>query len=134
MLLEIDHHSGIPIYRQIIDQVREQIMAGLLKEGEQLMPVRELSAQLAVNPMTVSKAYSAMETEGLLERRRGIGLFIARVHSKRKELNKEVAVETLLSKAVTSAMRYGLSEERTQKMLKDLFSKFRKEGRRVSNE
>lgn len=134
MLLEIDHHSGIPIYRQIIDQVREQIMAGLLKEGEQLMPVRELSAQLAVNPMTVSKAYSAMETEGLLERRRGIGLFIARVHSKRKELNKEAAVETLLSKAVISAMRYGLSEERTQKMLKDLFSKFRKEGRRVSNE
>ena len=134
MLLEIDHHSGVPIYRQIIDQVREQIMAGLLKEGEQLMPVRELSAQLAVNPMTVSKAYSAMETEGLLERRRGIGLFIASVNSKQKELNKEAAVERLLSKAVTSAMQYGLSEERTQKMLKDLFLKIRKENRRTSND
>jgi GntR family transcriptional regulator len=134
MLLEIDHHSGVPIYRQIIDQVREQIMAGLLKEGEQLMSVRELSARLAVNPMTVSKAYSAMETEGLLERRRGIGLFIASVHSEQKELNREAAIERFLSKAVTSAMQYGLSEERTHKMLKELFSKFRKDNRRESNE
>jgi GntR family transcriptional regulator len=134
MLLEIDHHSGVPIYRQIIDQVREQIMTGLLKEGEQLMPVRELSAQMAVNPMTVSKAYSAMETEGLLERRRGIGLFIARVNPKQKELDKESAVERLLSKAVTSAMQYGLSEERTQKMLKELFTKFQKKNGRVSND
>jgi len=129
MLLDIDHHSGVPIYRQIIDQVREQIMAGLLKEGDQLMPVRELSSQLAVNPMTVSKAYSAMETEGLLERQRGIGLFISGVHSSRKEQNKEASVEALLSKAVTTAMQYGLSREKTQKMLKELFLKYQSEKR-----
>jgi GntR family transcriptional regulator len=134
MLLDIDHHSGVPIYRQIIDQVREQIMAGLLKEGEQLMPVRELSEQLAVNPMTVSKAYSAMETEGLLERRRGIGLFISGVHSGRKEINKEASVEALLTKAVTTAMQYGLSQERTQEMLKNLFLKYKSDKRRVSDE
>jgi GntR family transcriptional regulator len=125
MLLDLDHHSGIPIYRQIIDQVREQIMAGLLQEGEQLMPVRELSEQLAINPMTVSKAYSAMEVEGLLERRRGIGLFIARVHSKQKAQNKEAAIEALLSKVVTTAAQYDLSEEKTHKMLDDMFAKFK---------
>ncbi len=134
MLLDLDHHSGVPIFRQIIDQVREQIMAGLLKEGEQLMPVRELSEQLAVNPMTVSKAYSAMEAEGLLERRRGIGLFIAKIHSKQKEVNKEAAVEALLSKAVTTAMQYGLSKEKTQKMLEDLFKKYQSKKRRASDE
>jgi GntR family transcriptional regulator len=133
MLLDIDHHSGMPIYRQIIDQVREQIMAGMLKEGDQLMPVRELSEQLAVNPMTVSKAYSAMETEGLLERRRGIGLFISGVHSSRKEQNKEATVETLLSKVVATAVQYGLSEEKTQKMLKELFKKYHSVKRRASD-
>jgi GntR family transcriptional regulator len=134
MLLNLDHHSGVPIYRQIIDQVREQIMAGLLKEGEQLITVRELSEQLAVNPMTVSKAYSAMEAEGLLERRRGIGLFISGVHSDKNEMNKEATVGALLCKAVTTAVQYGLSEEKTQKMLKELFKKYKSEKRRGSHE
>ena len=134
MLLEIDHHSGVPIYRQIKDQVREQIMAGRLKEGEQLVSVRELASQLKVTPVTVSKAYSAMEAEGLLERRRGIGLFIAKIHTDKKELTKEKIIEALLSKAVTTAIQFGLSPEKTGKMLKDLFLKYQKERRRDSNE
>ena len=77
MLLQIDHHSGQPIYRQVIDQIRRQVMAGQLREGEQLPSVRDLAAQLRVNPMTISKAYSLLEMEGLLDRRRGVGLFVA---------------------------------------------------------
>jgi GntR family transcriptional regulator len=123
MLLVIDHHSGVPIYRQIMDQVREQIMAGLLKEGEQVMTVRELAASLKVNPMTVSKAYSAMEMEGLLERRRGIGLFVAAIRSSKKEKAKENALEALLAKAVTMAVQFDISEKKTQRMLGNLFAK-----------
>ena len=134
MLLEIDHHSGVPIYRQIKDQVREQIMAGRLKEGDQLVSVRELAAQLKVTPVTISKAYSAMEAEGLLERRRGIGLFIAKIRSDKKEQTKESIIEVLLSKAVTTAIQFGVSQNKLEKMLKDLFSKFRKESERKSNE
>ena len=134
MLLEIDHHSGVPIYRQIKDQVREQIMAGRLKEGEQLVSVRELAVQLKVTPVTISKAYSAMEAEGLLERRRGIGLFIAEIHSDKKDQTKEEILETHLSKAVTTAIQFGLSQEKTEKMMKDLFFKFRKETKETSNE
>lgn len=134
MLLEIDHHSGVPIYRQIKDQIREQIMAGRLKEGEQLVSVRELALQLKVTPVTVSKAYSAMEAEGLLERRRGIGLFIAEIHSDKKDQTKEEILEIHLSKAVTTAIQFGLSEEKTEKMLKDVFLKFRKEREEKSNE
>ena len=134
MLLEIDHHSGVPIYRQIKDQIREQIMAGRLKEGEQLVSVRELAVQLKVTPVTVSKAYSAMEAEGLLIRRRGIGLFIAEIQSDQKNQTKEEILETHLSRAVTTAIRFGLSEEKTGKMLREIFSKFRKENREKSNE
>jgi len=134
MLLEIDHHSGIPIYRQIKDQVREQIMAGRLKEGDQLVSVRELATQLKVTPVTISKAYSAMEAEGLLERRRGIGLFIAEIHSDKKEETKESIIGALLSKAVTTAIQFGVSQNKLEKMLKDTFLKYRKERGRESNE
>lgn len=134
MLIVIDHHSGVPIYRQIMDQVKEQIMAGLLKEGQQVMTVRELAKALNVNPMTVSKAYSAMETEGVLERRRGIGLFVTPVRSQKRVKAKEAALETLLAKVVTTAVQFGISKKETQRMLGNLFAKHQSEDRRKSNE
>ena len=127
MLLDIDHHSGVPIYRQVVDQVRAQIMAGRLLEGDQLMSVREASAALRVNPMTVSKAYSALEAEGLLERRRGVGLFIARIQSRKKEQSKEAAMEAILAKAVATAVQYGVSETQTRQMIKTLYSDYQSE-------
>ena len=63
--------SGIPIYRQLVDQVRRLIAGGQLPPGAELPSVRDLAVQYAVNPMTVSKAYSLLEAEGLLERNRG---------------------------------------------------------------
>ncbi len=84
MLVEIDTHSGVPIYRQVIEQIRRQIMTGQLAEGGQLPTVRDLAKRLKVNPMTVSKAYSLLEIEGLVERRRGVGLFVAKLDRRRK--------------------------------------------------
>lgn len=127
MILDIDYHSGMPIYRQIIDQIREQIMAGLLKEGDQLMSVRELSSKLSVNPMTVSKAYSSMEAEGLLERRRGIGLFVVGIKDQQKDKIKEALIEEIMSKAVVTAVQFGLSKERLQMMLDESFTKYQSE-------
>ena len=111
MLLEIDHHSGVPIYRQIIEQVRQQIMAGQLSEGEQLMSVRELAAQLRVNPMTVSKAYALLEVEGLVERRRGVGLFAARLRKDKKAHTKAELLEVILRKAAVTAVLLGIPEK-----------------------
>ena len=71
MLLMIDPHSGVPIYRQVVDQVRLQIAAGLIRPGEELPCARELSSELGVNPAGVSKAYSHLENAGLLENRGG---------------------------------------------------------------
>jgi GntR family transcriptional regulator len=69
--------SGIPLYRQLVEQVRRLIASGQLTEGAELPSVRELALEHAINPMTVSKAYSLLEAEGLLERRRGKPMTVA---------------------------------------------------------
>ena len=124
MLLEIDHHSGVPIYRQLIEQIRRQIMSGQLSEGEQLMPVRELAAQLRVNPMTISKAYALLEVEGLLERRRGIGLFAARLRKDQKERTKGKLLEEIMRKAAVTAVQFGIPEKKAGEMLAKLYRKY----------
>ncbi len=134
MLLEIDHHSGVPIYRQVIEQIRRQIMAGQLSETEQLMSVRELAAKLRVNPMTISKAYALLEVEGLLERRRGIGLFVARLRKAQKERTKAMLLEEILKKAAVMAVQFEIPEERAGQMLANLYSKYNSRTRSHSNE
>jgi GntR family transcriptional regulator len=69
--------SGVPIYRQLVEQVRRLIAGGQLLPGSELPSVREIALAHAVNPMTVSKAYSLLEAEGLLERRRGRAMAVA---------------------------------------------------------
>jgi GntR family transcriptional regulator len=73
----INATSPDPIYRQIAEQVRRFIAAGQLQAGEGLPSVRDMAEQHAINPMTVSRAYSQLEGEGVLERRRGIGMVVA---------------------------------------------------------
>ena len=134
MLLEIDHHSGVPIYRQVIEQVRRQIMAGQLSEGQQLDSVRELAGRLRVNPMTISKAYALLEVEGLAQRRRGIGLFVARVRKRQKEQTKARLLEEILKKAAVTAVQFEIPEEEAARMLVDLYRKYDSRTRSYSNE
>ncbi len=72
--------SGIPIYRQLMEQVRRMVASNQLKPGDVLPSVRELALLHAVNPMTISKAYSMLEAEGLLDRQRGKAMTIAHQH------------------------------------------------------
>jgi GntR family transcriptional regulator len=134
MLLEIDHHSGQPIYRQVIQQIRQQVMGGQLAEGEQLMSVRELAARLKVNPMTISKAYALLEVEGLAERRRGIGLFVARVRKAQKERTKAKLLEEIIRKAAVMAVQFEIPQEEAGRMLADLYNEYNSKTRSYSNE
>jgi len=68
--------SGTPIYRQIVDQTRQLVASGQLPPGEHLPSVRALSADLGINPMTVSKAYSLLERDGVVTRLRGLGMVV----------------------------------------------------------
>jgi GntR family transcriptional regulator len=134
MLLQIDHHSGQPIYRQVIDQVRRQIVARQLREGEPLPSVRDLAGQLRVNPMTISKAYSLLEMEGLLQRRRGVGLFVAALRKDKAGRTKAGMLEDALTKAVVTAVQLGIPEEQARNMLAKLYQKYDSKLRRPNNE
>ena len=130
MLLEIDHHSGEPIYRQIIRQIRQQIMTGQLKEADQLQTVRDLAARLNVNPMTISKAYSFLEAEGLVERKRGIGLFVAKIKTDDRKRIKARLLNTIIDKAAITAVQLGTSEDEAVKFFKKYYRKYNSKNRR----
>jgi GntR family transcriptional regulator len=73
----LDEHSGVPVYRQLIDQVQAAIASGALTVGVQLPTVRQVAVDLAINPNTVLRAYREMEIRGLLDTEQGTGTFIA---------------------------------------------------------
>jgi GntR family transcriptional regulator len=76
MLITLERNSGVPVFRQICDQVRFQVAAGVLRAGAEIPSTRDLGERLGINPMTVSKAYALLEQEGLLERRPGLSLVV----------------------------------------------------------
>ena len=76
MLITIDVHSGVPAYKQLVDQIRLQVAGGRLKPGEEIPSTRALSAELGLNPMTISRAYALLEEDGILERRPGLSLVV----------------------------------------------------------
>ncbi len=71
MLIVVDPGTGVPVYRQVMDQVKRQVASGRLAPGDELPSTRVLSTELGVNPMTISKAYSFLEKDGIVERRPG---------------------------------------------------------------
>jgi GntR family transcriptional regulator len=80
-LFSLNTGSGIPIYRQLTDQVKQAIRMNLLKPNQQLPSVRNLAAALQINPMTISKAFAQLEQEGVLDRKRGVGMLVAEQQS-----------------------------------------------------
>lgn len=124
MLLEIDHHSGVPIYRQVILQIRRQIMTEGLKEGDQIETVRDLAARLKVNPMTISKAYSFLEAENLVERKRGVGLFVAKVKKSHLTQIKSELFDNIINKAAITAIQLGVPEEDAIESLKKYYKEY----------
>ena len=100
-----------PIYRQIVEQVRRHVASGQWRTGEELPSVRALALEHAINPMTVSKAYSLLEAEGLLERRRGMGMVIAAVKPTPRASQRLALLEPALHAAALQAVQLGLSPD-----------------------
>lgn len=92
-MFTLNPNSGIPIYRQLVEQVRRMIAGGQLQVGDELPSVRELAVEHAVNPMTISKAYSLLEVEGLLVRQRGKPMQIA--PQKKSQLTEQARLQHL---------------------------------------
>lgn len=121
-LFQVQPGSAEPIYRQLIAQVRRLHAAGQLQAGDILPSVREVALYFAVNPMTVSKAYSALEQEGLLERRRGIGMAISGQNATAQTTMPRLAMlRPSLQRVVEEARQLDLD---TQEVLSELSKLF----------
>jgi GntR family transcriptional regulator len=112
-MFRVDAGSGVPIYRQLVEQVRREMILGRLQPGAQLPTLREVVDALAVNPNTVAKAYAEMEHEGLVVRRQGMGTFVAAAPPT-VALVAPTALRNSLMRWVRRAREAGLSSEQIQ--------------------
>ncbi len=108
---EIQPSSGVPIYRQIMDQVRALAASQRLRSGELLPSIRQLAADLEVNMMTVSKAYARLEAEGVLERVRGTGMRLRATKAAGTAAERQRELQPLAEAMVTRAVQLNLSEK-----------------------
>ena len=107
--LQLDLHSGVPVYRQIIDQVRGGIASGSLTAGHQLPTVRQLAVDLAINPNTVVRAYRELELGGLLETHQGTGTFISAQKIKQADAERERQLTQIVADCVSRAGAAGFT-------------------------
>ncbi|HEX6494251.1 MAG TPA: GntR family transcriptional regulator [Acidobacteriaceae bacterium] len=105
----LDLHSGVPVYRQIIDQVRSGMASGSLVAGYQLPTVRQLAVDLAINPNTVARAYRELELGGLLETHQGTGSFISTQKIKRADAERERQLAQIVGDCVSRAGAMGFT-------------------------
>ena len=98
-----DPHSGVPVFRQIIDQVQAGIASGALQYGDQLPTVRQVAVDLAINPNTVLRAYREMEIRGIVDTQQGTGTFIASRKIRQSKTERDRALAQLTSEFVSRA-------------------------------
>jgi GntR family transcriptional regulator len=116
VVFRIDAGSDVPIYRQLVQQVRRDVMLGRLRPGDQLPSVKEVVDALSVNPNTVVKAFGELEHQGMVVRRQGVGTFVAAAPSL---TSLAVAPRLLapLTRWVERARKDGLSAEQIRMLL-----------------
>lgn len=115
----LNPNSGIPIYRQILEQVRRKVASGQLKPGDALPSVREVAMAHAVNPMTISKAYSLLEAEGMLEHNRGKPMTVASQARTQSPLPKRLEqIDSLVEQVVLAGKQLQLSQAEVSKLLR----------------
>jgi GntR family transcriptional regulator len=118
----IDSHSGVPVFRQIVDQVRFHVAAGMLAPGTELPSTRVLSQELGVNPMTVSKSYALLEAEGLLTRRPGLPLVVSEQSSAAAARERRAQLTALLEPVAVAARQLGISDDEAQEIFRRALS------------
>ena len=115
----LDLQSGVPVYRQIIDQVLGGIAAGTLTAGHQLPTVRQVAVDLSINPNTVVRAYRELEIRGVLETQQGTGTFISQLKVKHDEVERQRQLAQLVAEFVSRAGAAGFTIEELQEQLHD---------------
>jgi GntR family transcriptional regulator len=109
MKFSIDYKSGVPFYRQIIEQIKFGIASGELASGDRLPTVRQLAVELSINPNTVVRAYRELEIEGVLNTQQGSGTFIGNEKPEIDRLEKQRMLDQILTELMARASSYGLT-------------------------
>jgi len=115
----LDLKSGVPVYRQLIDQVTGGMAAGALEAGDQLPTVRQVAVDLSINPNTVARAYRELEIRGILETQQGTGTFISRQKVKRDDAERQRQLAQLVAEFVARAGAAGFTVGNLLEQLRD---------------
>jgi len=116
MLFRPNPSSGVPIYLQLMEQVKHSIETGALRPGEQLPGIRPLAEQLVINPNTVAKAYRELEHEGVIELRHGAGAFVSGQARARKVTEKLRAGQSIVAVTVERLRKSGVTDEEIRRL------------------
>ncbi len=120
MYLHLDHQSGEPIYRQIVEQIKFKVACGQLAPLDRLPSIRDLAGRLKINPRTVVKAYEELQSGGLVVRRQGQGVFITDNHGTLPVRLRRKAIEDLLKRTLAETSRLGASVEEVRSVLDEV--------------
>jgi GntR family transcriptional regulator len=127
LAFRLDRKSGVPAYRQLIDQVRHAIQLGILRPGDQLPTVREVVRQITINPNTVHRAYRELELQGLTEGRTGSGTFIRKSLSEISSHQPKLLSQ--LEQWLRRAQDAGLGIEGIEALVAEALHSMKEEGR-----
>lgn len=121
-MINIDSRSSKPIYEQIIERIKENIIKGILKPGDKLPSVRELASVITINPNTISKAYNELERMKVIEVVRGKGTFVTEDFKPIMDKEKMREIEEHMKKIIIEAHYIGLSKIKLIELLNEIYS------------
>ena len=116
MIFRPNPSSGVPIYLQLMEQVKHAIETGALRPGEQLPGIRPLAEELVINPNTVAKAYRELEHDGVIDLRHGAGAFVSAGARPKKTTDKLRAAQTIVAAAIERLRERGVTEEEIRRL------------------
>jgi GntR family transcriptional regulator len=116
MLFRPNPSSGVPLYLQLMEQVKHAVETGALRPGEQLPGIRPLAEELVMNPNTVAKAYRELEHEGVIELRHGAGAFVAATARAKNVTDKLRAGQAIVAAAVERLHARGVTDEEIRRL------------------
>jgi GntR family transcriptional regulator len=129
MLFRPNPSTGVPIYLQLMEQIKHGIETGALRPGDQLPGIRPLAEELVINPNTVAKAYRELEHEGVIELRHGAGAFIAASARGKKVTDKVRAAQGLVTATVEKLRARGIADDEIRRMFEaELTAKIARTG------
>src|SRR5688572_22504791 len=133
MIFRPNPSLGVPIYLQLMEQVKHAIETGALKPGEQLPSIRPLAEELVINPNTVAKAYRELEHEGVIELRQGAGAFVSDQAPSQQDAERLKAAQALVAQGIERLRARGITDDEIRRLIEaELSGVYRKRGGETS--